>query len=367
MEPRFIQLNATALQAYVHSEEFESAEYIAISRHRALAQLANPLVQAEDVLLVVVYDHKQLIGYLGIVPSELPNGVRFGTMSSLWLAPRARGKGLSDSLFKHADRAWDHRLLAGDYVPKTWKMYVRTGLFGTTPFVREGVRLYMKSTLADILPPKLMAIPYFQDSFIPKIKTVLRGLDVMINGIIGRLPSRPAQLQKLSLCETQSLTEQQCTFIQEHPAGLRSVEELKWMLANPWVLQTPAPTRADKHYYFSATARQFQYHIVSVAEMEDLIAVLIFQRKGGRIKLPYLFCRKGKEKQLIQPILTQLHKWNASTFTTFDARLAPLLQQARTPRIVKKPTLLHYVVSEEFRPMFTRFTLQDGDGDLAFT
>ena len=60
-----------ALQAYIDSEEYKTASYIAISKHRAHAHICNPRAQSDDLVLVLIYEAEEMVAYLGVFADDL--------------------------------------------------------------------------------------------------------------------------------------------------------------------------------------------------------------------------------------------------------------------------------------------------------
>jgi len=155
---QFKRLNKKLLLEYANSNHFGKGTDIPISFHRAISQSLNPRLNSTDILLILAIDEGRLVGYTGILPDKLFDTTgksnRFGWLSCLWVSPTARNKGIGKRLIEEAVKAWDGRILSSDYAPETKGLYDASGAFLTTPFELEGLRLYIKSDLQNLLPPK---------------------------------------------------------------------------------------------------------------------------------------------------------------------------------------------------------------------
>jgi len=62
-------------------------------------------------------------------------------------------------------------------------------------------------------------------------------------------------------------------------------------------------------------------------------------------------------------------QWRVNTFTTFHPALVKHLESRRTPGLLKKKIVRHYLLTRilEEKIFSPDFYIQDGDGDGAFT
>ena len=173
----FKALTMAGLIAYVERAEYQGADAIAITAHRARSHAANPLLKADDIVMILAYLENEMVGYLGIMAYNATdyqgNTRRFGWMTCLWVSPKARGQRLTERFFQEASKHWEGGLMSADYVPFTEKLYVRSGVFKKQPEQRKGLRLYVLSNLAHLLPPRGKAFA--------KTRPALKVVDSIIN------------------------------------------------------------------------------------------------------------------------------------------------------------------------------------------
>lgn len=172
---RIEKLNGDELRAFVMSEAFTQLEHIPVSRHRAVSQSRNPRANAEDILLLVAYDGDELVGYLGLLPDDLHVGeevYHFAWMTTIWVNPVARGKGVARSLLDMAMEIYQGRILGTDFTEEAKAIYLKTGHFDLLEKY-EGIRLYYRFNLSYLLPPKR--------SFFRRVKPVLQMADAVLN------------------------------------------------------------------------------------------------------------------------------------------------------------------------------------------
>ncbi|MEZ4911240.1 MAG: GNAT family N-acetyltransferase [Saprospiraceae bacterium] len=361
------QLNRQALQGYIDAPEFGMGNFLPITKHRAISHIKNPRVSNTDVLLLLAYFDGELIGYLGILPDYLyPRGeqaIKIGWLSCLWVSETARGKGISVQLMLEASALYQNRLLSADFVPATKRLYDNSGLFEKSSLQKQGIRLYVRSNLAQILPPKHVLFRKFE--------SVLSVSDVVINTFI-RLRSFKPNISNLKIEEVDLIDNECIHFIHQcsqFSLCRRGPEELHWILQFPWVLSAPEKSDLDKKYYFSSTAKEFSYRALKVKNTDGkLIAFMIFTVMDKNLKLPYLY-HNGFIDRVIDVINFCIISWQIKTFTVFHPELSQRLNSSKTAAILSKPIQRSYMVSKGLKDYFTKMDndVSDGDGDCCFT
>ncbi len=366
---RIEELNKKAVQEYIDSKQYAESLVVPISPHRALSQIMNPECGDNDVILLLAKKDTKLVGYVGILPQilYLKSGKKekIGWLSALWVNPQERGQGIAGKLMERAVKVWNEKLLSADYVPATKAIYDRSGCFNETPFVKNGVRLYVKADFQMLLPPKK---PIFK-----KMKWALKQADFVANGILNL--SRKSSLSSapdMIFSYPQNIDEEMGSFIEPHLAKStfrRGKEELNVILNYPWLIQKRAAGPIDLKYYFSSWAESFENKILKVqSENGTLIAVLFFTLRNGSLKLPYLYFQ-GDMARIVDVVNYHVLLWNATMFTTFNQVLAAQLLKQSTPGFFKKKMERKYLISNLLSPEFFENSpsFQDGDGDCVFT
>ncbi len=361
-------LNKKDLLKLIDDENFGAGKYIPISRHRARAQAINPRADEDDILLLIAVEKDTMLGYLGILPDLLfSNGKKqkVGWFSCLWVSPEARGKSLSSILIKQALRHWNNKILSADYVPFTKKIYDKTKAFSDQPYTKTGLRLYLRSDLYSLLPPKA--------NFFKQIKLILKIKDAFFNTFLDlKLNLYKNNIGQYVVEEVHNLnTELKEFIVQSNPSvGFnRSLKDLDWILKNPWIIDSKQDDGLSKKYHFSSVANDFQYKPVSVKNKKGrLLAILIFAERDQQLKLPYLFHRDNIDA-VADVVNHLLVEWKIKTFTCFHPLLCEALKGKSSPSIHKKTQTRSYMVSSDLESIIfdDKTFVQDGDGDCCFT
>ncbi len=365
---QFKRLNKKLLLEYANSQHFGKGTDIPISFHRAISQSLNPRLNSTDILLILAIGEGRLVGYTGILPDKLFDKTgksnRFGWLSCLWVSPTARNKGIGKGLIEEAVKAWDGRILSSDYAPETKGLYDASGAFLTTPFELEGLRLYIKSDLQNILPPK-------HQRWV-KLKPALKAIDFLANMIADlRIPFISNAISELNVEFVDGIDDEATAFIAKHNQSelfRRSERELNWILSNPWVISSPKKDAINAKYFFSSTAKVFEYHVVKLSDSKKVLkSVLILSRREGTLKIPYFFY-DGDLDDVLKLIKHVLLKWKIRTLTIFHKGLKDHVLKSRTPALFKKKVHRRYMIGGKLESEFNvDYNIQDGDGDSCFT
>jgi len=363
-------LNKEGLHQLINSPEFGELEYIPITIHRALSQMNNPQLDNEDIILLLAYNKKNLVGYLGALPSKILHEEkfeRFAWLSCFWVSPSCRGQGVGSQLLNHALQVWDNKLLSADYVEKTKKIYDRTNAFHTIPFEKKGIRLYIRSDLKTILPPK--------KEIFKKSQPLLRLIDFSFNALFDfRSYFSKNKIDDLRLEYVNEIDNEAKRFIekrqQERPHLFqRGANELNWIIKNPWILSAPVKDSLSQRYHFSSFEKSFKFYSLKVRNLEnELIAFMIFSKRNDVLKLPYLYHINCLDS-VINIINHQITKLRITTFTTFQSELVEQLKKVKTPALIKREISRKYLVSAIFKSTLfdQEMEIQDGDADCSFT
>lgn len=363
------KLNKQKLLEYIHSKDFGKGEAIPISMHRALSQCENPHLQDNDTLLILAEEQGEMIGYIGAMCDymHLPKAepYRMTWLTSMWVSEKARGKGLAVRLMSEAVDAANGTAIAADYAPYTLNIYKKTGQFASAPFQRKGIRLYVKFDTYTILAPK--------KAIFCRLGWLLKSIDFLLNFVLSLLFSlRRAQRISLKFEYVNEIDQEVNSFMAKTGGSeifQRRASELNWIMKNPWILSRNAKDELNSKYEFSSTAKSFEFNAVKIRNNEGtLIGFILFSRKNGAMKLPYIFHDDSIEA-IAKAAEYHIRKWRIKTATTFHPDLSAYWKGNKTPALFKKEIVRNYMITQKLEKWFfkTAVHMQDGDGDCVFT
>ena len=355
-------LNKAELKKYIDSAEFADATVIPITYHRAVSHINNPDAEEDDILLILAYDDKKLVGYLGILANRIVTKTarqKCGWFSCLWTDPALRGKGIGNALVTAAIEKWNGKLLITEFTLPAQKLYEKTGAFRFLP-EGKGIRMYFRMDLHTILPKK--------NNSYAKMKGALAVFDASANLFLdARFLFR--RKYAATTCAYFSFSDEEAkSFISGHQKDelfRRGEIYFQWMQEYPWIL----PGKKDLRYHFSSFDKSFAFIPVKLKKQGKLIAVLFFAKRNSAMKLPYAWFEEDALPTVAETILQILHEKRITTFTVFHPLLTAYFSQNRTGALKKKSAVKQYLITEllyaELSP--ANFFIQDGDGDSSFT
>ncbi len=362
-------LHRKELSEFIESPQFDALPDIPISKHRAYSQLNNPSLDEEDVLLIIVWEDEKVIAYMGILPDEIydqqGNPHKIGWYSCLWTHPSARGKGLAKKLTAAAYEAWNGRIILTDFTDAARNLYLKLGIFEDFA-KKQGIRLYFRSCLAVLLPPRK---PAFE-----RWKELLKLGDIFINSLIGLASFfRTVKSPNLHWTLMEQVDEETNAFIQKHHsehAFRRDKEALNWITQNPWLLNGSPQDAMAKKYAFSSVDRSFEHYLIKLKDENGKMSGFLFlTKRNGHLKVPYFYVTREVVPKAAKLILQLAHQWKADYLTTAQPDLVQYFNIHRSGYLFKRPQTKHYMISTQMTSKFdiSGLAIQDGGGDSVFT
>jgi GNAT superfamily N-acetyltransferase len=366
------QLNAKKLKEYVTSAEYLSMPERPISVQRAISQINNPRCHDDDILLILAYDSEQMVGYLGALPDEIYGGndqvIHGAWLTCLWVNPNYRGQKIAQHLFAAAFKAYDDNVLLTDFASDTEMMYTRLGTFDTFAAI-VGRRYYIRSNVANILAPKK---PIFK-----KLSPLLRVMDFCINttlDILTRIKGSSHKSDDLPIFDLKNITTDHINFINQQAQNQyfrRDIQDMKWMLAWPWVLEKPTPEAGDHKYYFSSSDKIFTQNTFEVRSKDSqLLAFLLVTNRNGHLKIPYCYLSPDTHTNEVQHLLQRIvYTQQIHTVTIFNEELNKYLLRFPLSSLYTKNIDRKYIMSKILNQRLVKsnnYMIHDGDGDCGF-
>ena len=360
-------LNKEQLLRFINDPEFHSMKILPISRHRALSHIQNPRLNDDDILLLMAFKDKELVGYSGVLPDKVyltGQPEKCGWLSCLWIDPKERGAGIARMLLEKAFEQWENRILVTEFTESAKRLYDKMNVFNDLQ-INKGIRLYLRSDLQTLLPPK--------KEFFGKIVPLLKVLDVITNLFFDiRFLFWRKKITASNYEFVKYIDQEIEHFIadkQQNQLFKRRAAELNWIIKNPWVLSAPKQDKESQKYHFSSTDKSFDFYALKVRNKDNrLVAFMLFSKRNNRLKLPYCYYEPDHFKTVVEVIQSHLIQWSISTFTTFHRELVQHLKEHKTPALLKREIKRHYLISKFFNvPEKVSFEIQDGDADCIFT
>ncbi|MEM6347765.1 MAG: GNAT family N-acetyltransferase [Bacteroidota bacterium] len=363
------ELRAADLQAYIYSAEYEQSPVLPISRHRALSHIANPRLQAEDVILLLAYNEENvLVGYLGVLPDEIfINGkhARGGWLSCMWVNPITRGQGIGGKLVAAALNAYDQRILVTEFTPAAKRLYDRAEAF-VDLHQAVGLRGFLRFNTAKVLPRKK---PLFQ-----RLKPLLMLGDWLLNlpnDLRVKLKNYRPNLHWEYVNELDDELENFLIARQNNQVFRRGQAEINWMLMQPWILSGPDQDDYSRRYHFSAVDERFDFMLLRLYRRTgELAGLLMLSVRNQHMKVPFLYVEEDLLPEVAKLIFKHMQQMKLNMLSVFHPALVAHIRANQHPFFHLRDLRRHYIIAKEFADDITaqgEIVIQDGDADCAFT
>lgn len=257
-------------------------------------------------------------------------------------------------------KSWDRKLLITNIVPWLEPVYQKTKIFVPTIY-KEGYRGYMRFNSAELLSSK--------KSIFKKMFPVLNFGDTILNTIFDTrfVLYNKRQSGNVDVQYLKSLGDEEKTFIngfKKDSWTQRGVEEINWILRNPWILQGVKNNETER-YFFSSVNKQFFYQAIRLTRNHKIIGVVILNVREKNLTIPYVFSEEKNMVEISQLIINIMLQLKLNMVTTFNGGLIESLKRIKKPFYYSKSIKKPYLISKKFEEI-KELKFQDGDGDCAF-
>lgn len=363
------RLNKKELKKFIDSDEFQSMPVIPVTKHRALSHLANPRASDNDSLLLLAFEDKRMVGYLGILADFLYDRdkvYKVGWLSASWVDPSMRRQGISGKLLHEAFDAWDNHILVGDWVPDSYGVYKKSGAF-IDPFTREGIQAHLRFNLRETLPLKKSLFTKIILIAADGVLNIFNSLRLFCHPLGHRNVYPPYE-------KTDSIDDESAEFMsrwKQSEMFRRTEKELNWILKYPWVLEiSPEYPEPDQRFHFSSVCKEFRTEVVKLRSIRnEMIAFMMLTTRNKSLQIPYLYYHFDQVETVARFIYRYMYDKKIKGITLFDTRLSEYILTNRTAFISKHKMKRPYIITKSLAEKLTDDgrIIQDGDGELAFT
>jgi GNAT superfamily N-acetyltransferase len=362
------------LEQFIKGGEYLKSTYLPISAIRGLAQAKNPRALPDDLLLVIMFENNEMLGYLGVLPDDLyyrnEEGeaieVHVGWLSCIWVDPSQRGRGIAKNLLKTVFEDWDANILATEFTALAKALYDSTEKF-TDLTKPTGIRAYMRLNLSYLLPAKN------PDKW-TKFKFLLKVTDSILN-IIFDIRRSFIRKKKVQFSIIPEIDSEAKYFIDQNRLDdelmKRNVSDLEWIINNPWLNSGQKADDLSKRYHFSSVADYFAFKVMKVYNQENqLAAVLLLSIRDRNVKVPYVYYSPGASALISDALENYMREQKYNMLTVFHAELCNEISNNGSAYFNIRKMYRHYLISNKFKSELKELKtliIQDGDADASFT
>jgi GNAT superfamily N-acetyltransferase len=388
---RIERIKSLDLIAYAETylSSAKEGQFIPITIQRAVAHANNPLVDEQDVGLLVAYHGKECVGFFGVMPVLLKNKDEYSKVSwfTTWrVSPHLRGKSIGSLLMKEALSLEKDYLIVGSSSAR--KVCQRFGFLEREPLEYY----YLDLSGMERLNPATWVFRAF--------RKVLKPLHVKVNvdnrisrGFSHFLSPISTRLFRYWLWRTHRHVHDDFHFQEvsqvrpETPEQLaalnpvilyRGAKIVNWMLKYPWVLET-GQSATEKMDYFFTDVRDYYRNIaleLFAGSRREYRGYLVISastyRKKMDIKVLDASFKDRQDEQYVLPIAIHYARELKADMIELSKRQAEAIQIQFLSRILlhqKKRIYQCYPLSptSPLAQAWSEIQFDYCDGDMAFS
>jgi hypothetical protein len=351
-----------------------------ISRHRAAGMAHNPFAHPDDPALLVAYDGQKIVAYHGILSGMLKS--RQGISKVFWgtavfVHPDYRTTNVFLNLVRTALSFNEDYVISG-FTDSLYRIYKALGFCELKPLETSSITVSNLNILANALwaARNRGVIPDAIWPLASRFSAVTRRLVyVPLRTFYFRRLFRMAKVHLVDIKyrERQRL-ERDAEMPLAHPAFVRGVAAVNWMLEYPWILQNSKPTFPP--YFFSDVLDSFRQYAIEFDNSNGIVSGYLafsIQTAAGTRILKLTDFSAATQKDVESVFWIAAHYAARHQVDLIEASSAMKSFMAETP-------LARFLVCSGSRRYFCRavkdsplyevlgdLQLQYGDGDCAFT
>jgi len=351
------------LEDFVKSKEYQSLQQIPITIHRAISQSKNPRADKDDPALLLAYDtNNNIISYVGFLPDYIDSNPQKKIFwNSGWWSDKKEGKKIALKLFYLSLIYANERALFSDMTPHTTRIINNTKI-AVIPEAHKGIKAFLKFCFSDILPNKNKLFKYI----IPALKIIDKTLNFFIfNKEININDNYIIEIiNELSASDSQFIvnnsTKELCK---------RSTNELMWIKNNPWIInRSNDNSNIYKKYHFSSSDLVFKQEFIRITYKEKIIAILLINNRNRHFTIPYIYSINEETEFITKLIFNYLINNKAKTITTYNKNLHDAFFKYKKRFIHVRFIQKNFAYTKKTASLIPiKYSIQDGDGDCAFT
>ncbi len=346
---------------------FWEGECLPISKHRLYAHYKNPFCNKDDIVLLLAYAEKELVGYMGVFKDVIyinNNKKKIGWLSTWWVHPKAKGKGVGRKLLQTMFQENEGKIGVSQFTPSAKRVYEKSGYFVKLKN-SSGYKFVYRSNLSLVLP--------LINSNFHKISQLLKFSDMVSNYFFNiklffHSLFIKKKLKNISLEYINYVDDELFRFISEkskYHLCKKTSDFFSWLKTYIWVLESPLKElTAHKKYNFSMYSHSFNIYMIKILQDDIINGFVVLQKRDDTLKI--LFAYYDNPTYVAQIIFLHINKLKAKQLLCYDEKLNVELLKIGG-MFYKRKKIKESIISKEYGVSnFDNFILNFGDGDCSF-
>jgi hypothetical protein len=366
---KFVEIKVCELESFVGSDSFRQMTELPISTLRAHSQSLNPSADQNDTALIYAMNKQNMVvGYIGILPARAYSTEisKIYFITCWWVDPEA-GRGVGMKLFFRMLELTQRKVFFF-HLPEKMAAILKAMDNYTFPPVINGFKGFIRLDMKNWLIHRNPRLTFLKSLLL--ISDAVLNFPVALHLLVSKI-----QLKKLLGSTSEIILmpgEKELKFITEINKGktiFRGIEELKWVMTNPWLSTASASQKKEAgKYRFSLLVKEWQQYWVKFSEGDIIKGIAYLTIRDGVASIPYSWFNSKDYAEISKGIAAEFIRMKVSAIQIYNPQLVKgfneisnlFMHKRLLKRIIAWPAEMDSLMEKEYM-------LQDGDGDAVFT
>lgn len=349
---------------------FWNFSFLSISKHRLFAHYKNPIIEDDDIVLLLAYLNNELVGYMGLYMDRVTienRTEKIGWLSTWWVHPKTKGTGIGREILNTMYIENKGQIGISQFTPSAKRVYDKSGYF-TLLKESKGIKAVLRSNLQFVIP-----------TVFPKTKK-LTWLLLQMDHFFNFFINLKLQFQKLLLSKKlKNITLEYVNTIDDdtlrcinkfntHDISNKGKDFFEWLKAYNWVQKAPLLNLTNKNNYeFSIYDQEFEYSLLKIIKEQECIGFVVLQKRNYVCKVLFTYFDPLKYAEDVSTIIKlQAITQNTREIICYDESICSNLKKSwlflYTTKKIKQS-----IISKAFNATdFEKIRVNFGDGDCSF-
>ena len=349
---------------------FWNFAFLSISKHRLLAHYKNPIIEDNDIVLLLAYLNNELVGYMGLFIDKINinnQTEKIGWLSTWWVHPKTKGTGIGREILNTMYLENQGKIGISQFTPSAKRVYDKSGYF-TTLKENIGIKAVLRSNLQFVIPtlfPKLFFL-----------KGLLNTIDTFFNSLINIklylqkifLLSKTKHLTIEYLNHLDIETQNIINIFNKNDISIKDNNFFEWLKAYNWVQKAPLLELTNKNKYeFSIYDKEFEFSLIKISNKNECIGFLVLQKRNYVCKVLFSYFNNSKNTIDVSNIIKlQAIQQNTREIICYDEAICSNLKKSSI-FLYKTKKIKQSIISKEYNVTdFSNVRMNFGDGDCSF-
>ena len=342
------------------SKEFWTRANLPFTRLRAQQYISNPSAAEEDPLWLIVWHEAQIIAYLGMIPDRVDTSaeiLKVCWLTSIWVDPAWRNKGLAAEMFKQALRLYPHSCVNSG-TPQAQSLLLKLNL----------LQVYgSRARTWFIFTPNKAILRNFQirNPLILAALPVLKCLSSIYSRQRMRSWKKRYSNQSMSVEYLSEPDQESLDFLQaewQNELSYKDRDSFIWRTHNHVNDSKLAGVKPVYTSYFGNLGFAQQNINLKLVQNGEIVGYANLLITDGILKLPFFYLRETVEEGFIALLADLILHNSIDAIYTQHPHLNKLLQSHRIPVLLRKSYPMRILLSPQLMQIEKGKIVQDGDG-----